>query len=166
VRRERLVELLDYDPESGCFFWKVNRNQMLKGSKAGTVSRNGYIRIFIDGKHYAANKLAWFFVNGEYPRCDIDHINRVRSDNRISNLRKATRSENCQNASLRKNNKTGVTGVCWNPFHKKWQSRIMINGKSIHLGYHDTMLSAAKARSAAKKNYHSFNPEDSNEKKA
>jgi len=166
VTQHRLKEVLDYNPETGVFTWRKTNNQINKGAIAGSPSSCGYIRFTVDGMRYAAHRLAWLYVYGEYPETDIDHVNRIRSDNRISNLRTASRAENCQNASKRKSNSSGVVGVCWNIGHKKWQARIMHNGKSIHLGYYEKIEDAASARLSAKRKYHAFHPEDNNEKTA
>ena len=166
VTQDRLKEILDYDPETGVFSWKKTSNQIKSGSMAGSASSGGYIRFTVDGVRYSAHRLAWLYVYGEFPETDIDHVNRIRSDNRISNLRIASRVENCQNSSKRKSNSSGVVGVCWNIGHEKWQARIMHKGKSIHLGYYKTIEDAARARAEAKRKHHTFHPEDDNEKTA
>ena len=95
---ERVRELLDYNPDTGVFTWKVKRGGKAQaGTVAGYEHVTGYWYIAIDKKYYPAHRLAWLYIHGVEPENDIDHINHQRSDNRISNLREATRSQNCAN---------------------------------------------------------------------
>jgi hypothetical protein len=94
---------------------------------------------------YLAHRLAWAFVNGEFPKSDIDHVNGIKTDNRIENLRLATRSENQCNRGKHANNKSGFKGVNWNQSVKKWAARCMVNGKRTHIGYFDDVALAAAA---------------------
>lgn len=109
-----LVRLLDYNPETGLFTWKAKRCGTKHGSVAGSIDpSHGYRRIKIDGHLYLAHRLAWFYVCGEWPAHEIDHIDRARANNRIANLRPATRSENQCNKPRYSNNRTGAKGVHW-----------------------------------------------------
>ena len=145
ITNERLHELLDYNPDTGVFTWKISRS----GVKAGTVAgaKNcGYIRIRVDGiKHYA-HRLAWQYVHGYDTEWEIDHINRIRDDNRIVNLREASKSCNAKNTCIRRNNNSGVNGIYWNKKFNKWLAQIGINGKRKHLGLYTSLLDAALAR--------------------
>lgn len=94
---ERLRELLTYDPETGEFRWRYTRGCRARGQIAGTVTCLGYLTIAIDGRKYKAHRLAWLHVHGEWPYPEIDHINRIKLDNRLVNLRRATRAENNAN---------------------------------------------------------------------
>lgn len=87
-------------------FLRINR----KGSN-GSIDRYGYLILKIKGKQYKAHRMAWLYVYGEVPSGNIDHINRVRSDNRISNLRCISQADNCRNMTVSKNNETGYKGV-------------------------------------------------------
>src|SRR5262245_57168181 len=93
----RLRELLKYIPETGDFYWKKPRRGMVQGACAGTLINNGYIHIVIDGHAFKAHRLAWFYVNGVWPKQQIDHINGKRADNRICNLREAVQRQNSWN---------------------------------------------------------------------
>lgn len=106
-------ECFSYEGETGEFVWQItNSNRAVRGSAAGNLARNGYLTIFCNGFRYAAHRLAWLHVYGEWPSADIDHINGIRTDNRISNLRSVTGDVNQQNRQrAMKNSKTGVLGV-------------------------------------------------------
>lgn len=143
---DEVNELLDYDKDTGIFRWKVKRNKNFPvGSVAGS-NRDGYIVISLgkNNMHIVtpAHRLAWLLTFGKYPEELIDHINRVRNDNRISNLREATTSENHQNKGAQKNSKTGVKGVC---FRKgRYVAQICDGKKRRHLGQFKDLESAAK----------------------
>lgn len=114
ITQEYLREILTYYPESGLFFWRQSASTKIKvGQQAGGIDPNGYVRIRINRRKYQAHRLAWMYVHGTFPPKDTDHINRIRHDNRISNLRPATRSENKRNTGgPYSNNKSGFKGVC------------------------------------------------------
>jgi hypothetical protein len=147
---ERLRELLDYDPATGLFVWLISpRRNVPVGSVAGTL-RNGYIRIRIEMEAFSAHRLAWFYMTGEWPPGQVDHIDGNRSNNRWSNLRSATNSINQINGKLRSDSKTGYKGVSKPKRGKKWCARIVVNGKRIFLGMfpdpksaHDAYMRAA-----------------------
>jgi HNH endonuclease/AP2 domain len=141
---EYVRELLEYDPITGVFTWRKSRSKISPGQVAGNVSR--YRTIKIDRKHYLAHRLAWFVTFGEWPPNQIDHINGVRDDNRLINLRLATQSENNVNAQTPKN-KTGFRGVA--PHRRKWSAKIRINGRKQHLGLFDTPEEAYRCYCAA-----------------
>lgn len=140
---ERVRELLHYDPLSGLFTRLVSRANAHVGDVAGTDSGRGYLRIRVDGKKYVAHRLAWFYMTGEWPAEQIDHINGCPSDNRWSNLREATRHQNSINTRKRQDNTSGFKGVHWHKSGKKWQAYIKLNGKKYHLGYFDTPEAAS-----------------------
>jgi len=153
ITQARLKELLNYDPETGIFTWRVNR-RATQGSKAGARHpTQGYIAIKIDSVLYRAHRLAWLYVYGVWPPNDIDHINRVRDDNRLSNLRLATRAQNCQNRRIRSDNVTGTTGVCRYKKTQKWRAYIMIRKRQKELGVYDSLAAAILSRKIAEKVY-------------
>jgi hypothetical protein len=157
---ERLKELLDYDPETGVFTWRVSRGGAVDaGDTAGTKDSRGYLQIGVDRTLYLAHRLAWLYTYGEWPKNALDHINRIRTDNRIANLRPATHALNNQNTSVARNNKSGVTGVWRNTRLNKWQAYIRINGQQIHLGLFDQFDAAVQVRRAAERQYHPFRSE-------
>lgn len=142
--RERVLELFNYDPEAGVFARRDRRGGRPAGTEAGTLC-HGYIRIRIDGKYHRAHRLAFLVVHGFIPK-EIDHISLVRNDNRIENLREATRQENSRNTGKYSNNKSGFKGVHLQKSSGKWQAKAQAeNGKQKHLGYFPTPESASAA---------------------
>lgn len=151
LTQSRLKELLNYDSNTGFFIWAVSRRGCVPGRKAGYVRHDGYVCIRVDRRLYLAHRLAWLWINGAWPAdtMDIDHANTNTSDNRICNLREATRTQNLCNVSLRSDNTSGFKGVCWCTQKKRWKARIYISGKQKHLGYHDSPEIAHAAYCAA-----------------
>jgi len=156
VTQDRLKELLDYNSETGIFTWKVNRGGKKKGSIAGATSL-GYRNIMIDSISYQAHRLAWLYVYGKWPERDLDHINLERDDNRISNLRDVSDSENKQNQKMYKTNTSGYKGVHWSKYDNKWRASICHNYKNHYLGTFDNPLDASKAYLEGAKKYHKYN---------
>ena len=140
----QLKELLYYDPDTGDFFWRQSRGSVKSGSRAGRLN-NGYIGIQINQKKYAAHRLAIFYMCGAMPSELVDHINLVTTDNRFSNLRLASKSQNNCHKSKPKNNQSGYKGVSWDAGKKKWLSRVTHNRKVFCLGYYDEAEDAYKA---------------------
>jgi len=152
---ERLSQLLDYDPETGIFRWKQFRRwSAQKGDIAGYVTKKGYRKISIDCVDYGAHRLAWKIVYNEDPSDQIDHIDRDKQNNKISNLRLATNQQNCMNVAAKKNNTSGIKGVYFNKKQQKWIARIGFNYKKINLGSFEKIEDAALAYKNAEKKYH------------
>ena len=157
LSQERLKECLQYDSDTGVFTWLVNPCRNLRvGSVAGTVRHDGYVVIMIDRKLYLAHRLSWLYVHGTLPPDMLDHVNRDPTDNRLSNLRLATRSENAQNQSMRSDNTSGHVGVRWHKRNQKWMAHIGLKQKHIHLGSFTDLSEAIAARKAAEIQYHTF----------
>ncbi len=155
---ERLRELLSYEPETGEFRWRVGRGgTAVAGGRAGCKQTIGYRRIGVAGRTYWEHRLAWLHVTGTWPSDQIDHVNGVKGDNRIANLREATRSENQGNLrQARSDSKTGLLGVHWNKPNKKFMAQIMFSGKQKYLGLFDTAEQAHQAYLVAKRELHPF----------
>ena len=151
-----LQSLLNYDSSTGEFSWKCYGRYSCK--KAGSPHSRGYVSVAVLKKKYLAHRLAWLYIHGEFPKNQLDHINRNRSDNRIDNLREATNSENCQNKTILKNNTTGYLGVTRKSGRVGYESSIAFNGKSRYLGTFKTPELAHAAYLQAKSNLHKFNP--------
>jgi HNH endonuclease/AP2 domain len=144
---DRLKDVLSYDKHTGVFRWKKTLSKRnCEGNIAGSFSKeHGYISICIDGKRYMAHRLAWLYEFGSWPTNDIDHINTIRNDNRICNLREATRADNLHNMSVPSHNTSGFKGVSWHKARGKWRATIKLNRRSIHLGAFNDKEEAANA---------------------
>ena len=153
---ERVRELLDYDPETGVLTWKVRRGGRAHlGAVAGVPDGLGYVSIRVDSRLYRAHRLAWLLSHGRWPPEQIDHINGVRDDNRLSNLREATRGQNMENQRRpRAGNTSGFLGVCWHARSKKFMARITTGGTRFYLGVYPDAESAHAAYLKAKRELH------------
>lgn len=138
-------KMLSYNPDTGELRWLVSSGTVKAGAIASSVNRLGYGRVKILGKMRAAHRVAWALFHGDFPESEVDHVNGIATDNRIANLRLATRSENQCNRSAHKNNKSGYKGVNWNSGVGKWAARCAVNGKRKHIGYFDDVVDAASA---------------------
>jgi len=136
VTHERLLEVIQYNPEDGTFFRKTRVGGMKPGEHAGCIRNHGYRAIDVDGKRYLAHRLAWFYVHKKWPDHFIDHINMDRLDNRIANLREATKAENSRNVKKQSNNTSGYKGVTWSSGNKMWMAQIVSNGKRVVKYFH------------------------------
>jgi hypothetical protein len=149
---ERVKSLLDYDPATGVFRWRVARYGSPPGKVAGTVRKNNeYIVIWIDGSLFMAHRLAWFYATGEWPYPYIDHANCDRKDNRFENLRVATRAQNTMNTKNRNRSSSGVRGVYWSHQNNKWIAYITINSIFSYLGQFDDLDEATRVRAHAER---------------
>jgi len=155
---QRLRELLEYLPETGAFVRRVDPrkdrpSKWKAGSISGAKNAGGYVSVQVDGVPYLAHRLAWFYQHGVWPD-QIDHINGIRSDNRIANLRPATNKQNCENKRVTNSTHGQGKGISFDARRKKWKARIGHNYKVIWLGYFKDAESAAAAYAlAAKKIY-------------
>jgi len=151
-------QVLEYNKETGKFMWKVRVNSKVpSGTNAGTPQNNVYILITIKRKKHLAHRLAWFFEHGEFPNGQIDHINGVRTDNRLVNLRVVTTAENQHNQRKPRagNPYLGVSVVKGT---KYWQAHIAANGKQKNLGRFKTPEEARDVYIEAKKIWHPTAP--------
>lgn len=154
---ERLRALLTYNPETGVFTWRERRGgAALVDTPAGNINSNGYRVIAIDYVRYRAHRLAWLYVHGCWPVSRIDHVNRMRDDNRFANLRQATDAENSQNRSLGRNSTSGYLGVSWCSASGRWAARIKVDGRKKRLGFFASPEEASAAYERAKAIYHPF----------
>lgn len=158
-------ELLDYNPETGDFFWrerdikwfsdkggrytaawcqkKFNRKHA-GGAALTTVSAAGYNTGGVLGYVFSAHRVAWAHAYGQWPSGELDHINRDRQDNRLSNLRLATKTENGHNRAPRGASK--YSGVSWYAPLEKWKAGISKDRVFYYLGYFDSEEEAARTR--------------------
>ena len=152
---DRVNEVLSYDPETGTFRWKVMLScRCPVGKIAGCHAAHGHWRIKIDGRYYFAHRLAWLLIHGEWPDKEIDHINRVRDDNRWGNLRLADHSQNHANCGLRSDNTTGYKGVQFDKQKNKFLALAHKDGKRVHVGFFDDPAEAHAAYCAKSKELH------------
>jgi len=144
---EYVSSILSYDPNTGIIVNKI------EGLEKGYIS-NGYKNIWINGKRYRHHRISWLLFYKEWPPKDIDHKNRIGSDNRISNLRLADQPDNQANVSVRVDNKTGYKGVGFHKSSKKYRARIVRNKKRVDLGKFNTPEEAYEAYKKAAIKYH------------
>lgn len=157
ISQVELKRLFHYNPDDGLFTRLVTTsNSAKKGTVPKSINKDGYYQVRINYKNYVQHRLAWLYMYGELPCGDIDHINHIRTDNRISNLRVVDKSTNNKNLSKRSNNTSGVTGVWWHRKNKKWCAEIKVDGKKVSLGCFFDKSLATKARLNAidKYNFH------------
>lgn len=176
ITAEMARQLLNYDPDTGELRWKCRPLSMFKagewrdarwsqakwntryaGEIAGRINDGGYPLVNMKSyRPYRAHRLIWLMVHGRWPSGEIDHINGIRHDNRLCNLREGTRAENHQNLKAR--HERGLLGARWYEKYGRWRSRIMVDQKETSLGYHDTEEQAHAAYLEAKKRLHLFQP--------
>lgn len=155
LTQERLKELLNYDPDTGVFTRLISLSSRSKvGSVAGFFDSEGYREMRVSGQRCKAHRLAWFYVHGYWPKYQIDHINGIKDDNRLSNLRESTHSENAMNRGVQKNNTSGYKGVSYVKKIMKWQAVIKINKKQKFIGHFDTPYLAHLAYKEASEKTH------------
>lgn len=153
----RIRDFLRYDPETGEFAWiKTPGHRPRAGLKAGKMTRGGYVQIGFGGKHHMAHRLAWFFVHGEMPSSFLDHINGDRADNRIANLRPATREQNAQNRVGPRNKSLpkGVSISLTRTGEQRYRARIGAGRERYNIGIYATVEEAQFAYATAAAQLH------------
>lgn len=151
-----LHALFDLDLDTGSLLWKTSGTGRRHGAgaPAGTIFR-GRVRVGIRKVYYALSRLTWMYVKGEDPgRVMLDHKDGNPLNNRIENLRIASRETNLHNSKRRTDNTSGVKGVSFHIQHQKWQARVALNGTRYLLGYFDTLEEAAEAIRVARVEMH------------
>lgn len=146
------LELFRYDYETGVLYWRWRVNSCVpKTLEAGTQrNSDGYLYVKVHGRNYPVHRVVMLMCYGFYGEgLEVDHINHVRNDNRLFNLRFVTHGENMRNKSVNSKNTSGVTGVCFSKARKKYIAQIKVNREFIHLGYFETLEEAAAARAEA-----------------
>lgn len=150
---DRLRELLDYDPLTGVFTRRMGIKGHAIDDPVGFYNQ-GYHCAWIDGRPYRCHRMAWLYVYGRWPVAQLDHINGIRDDNRLANLREATNAENGRNSKRKKHNKSGFKGVSWHTPTRKWVAQIMFNKQYKYLGLYLTPEEAHQAYVEAAKKLH------------
>lgn len=155
ITHKELLERLEYNPETGIFKRKIPTRGFRKGSVAGWHGER-YVEIRLLDRSYLAHRLAWFYVHGVFPEYQIDHVDGDKTNNRITNLREATGSENLMNYGATIRSTTGHRGV-FKSGKSTWRARAMLYGKRIDLGSFDSIDRANQAYlEFAKKNHKEF----------
>ena len=154
LTEERLKQLLTYDPETGLFTWKVDKKSAKKGSVCGNNTVQPYIEVHIDGTKYLAHRLAFLYQTGRLPQNIIDHINGNGRDNRFTNLRVATTSQNAMNKRKSRNSSTGVKNVTFRKDRGKYAVIVEVNGKGKSFGHHETLELAELVAHYARESVH------------
>jgi hypothetical protein len=150
ITQIRLKEVLDFNYNMGYFTWKKPTGPNCNiGKIAGWKHRSGYRYISIDNITYPEHRLVFLYIEGYIPENTIDHINRIRDDNRWENLREVSVQCNNRNIGIKNNNRSGITGVRFNIREKKWKAQITINSNQIHLGTYNNKIDAIIARHRA-----------------
>ena len=161
VTQARLKELLHYDPETGVFTWRANENLTdLVGREAGWIqkpspqsgSQVSYRKIEIDGRTYYAHRLAVLYMKGRWPKAKVDHSSKDGLDNRWTNLREATTSQNRMNMNVRRDSRLGVKGV--KPQDGRYVAHVVGKGKRRYVGMFGTPEEAKEARDEAADDRH------------
>ena len=141
---EELKRILEYNPKTGLFTRKIDVNNCMARTIAGTERNDGYIYICINNVRVLAHRLAWFYVYGEWPKGHVDHINQMKPDNRILNLREASHAQNNINRPAQINNILGIKGI--KRHGNKYIARLNHNKVPYYLGLFDTLEEAIDAR--------------------
>lgn len=152
ITQKEVKELFYY--ENGELYWRVSRTNRVKvGQRVGSKTMNKYACATVNNKPYKVHRLIFLYHHGWMPK-EIDHINNLKHDNRIENLRPVTKTQNQYNAKLRRDNISGIKNVSWYSQTKKWKVQIKINGKKKHLAYTDDLEFAELIAEEARNKYH------------
>ncbi len=158
-----LHECLEYDASTGAMSWRERPVWHFKNAQAmrcwngryagpiTSVCNDGYIRVQVHNRPYRCHRIAWAFTYGDWPEWHIDHINGIRNDNRIENLREVTIGENSLNKKVYRHSSTGISGVNWDEKLGKWRAHITLKNQRHYLGLFTDVNAAADARKAAEK---------------
>lgn len=171
IDAELLRSLLDYDPITGALTWRPRPREMFKRDSlwkrwnsryAGRgaflqVSHKGYLTGQIFRTSYRAHRVIWAMMTGSWPPDQIDHINGVRSDNRLANLRAVSGQENMRNQRMPVNNTSGAVGVTWDKRRRRWLANLVVSGRCIYIGSYALKDDAIAARRAAQ-DRHGYHP--------
>ena len=154
LTQSQLKKVIHYNSDTGEFTRRKCYFKSMEGQPAGWICKTwGYRLIRIDRIAYRASRLAVLYMDGMFPKDQVDHINHIRDDDRWVNLRVVTLHENLKNLTVQSNNTTGVTGLSWNKASGKYQGKINVNKKRFHLGYFSSLDEGKKAYEAAKIKY-------------
>lgn len=135
ITQSDIRKMFSYSQKTGILRWKIKPSKKVQiGDEAGSINSEGYIQVSIHGILYYAHRLIWLGVYGYLPEHDIDHKNRIRHHNWLSNLRETSHQCNLRNTGNPKDNTSGVKGISFDKSRNKWRVRITINQKLNHIG--------------------------------
>lgn len=152
IALDRLEQFLAYSPDTGDLTWRRTKGAAKAGSNAGTLKTDGYIQVCFDGLLLGAHVIAFWLHHRRKPIGEVDHADRNRSNNRIDNLRDASRSQQRANSRSHIDASSRFKGV--DRHRGKWRARLYVHGRSVHLGYFATEDSAARAYDVAALAHH------------
>ena len=142
-----------FNYREGNLYWKKSpSSRAIVGNMAGSKTKTGYTLVGVNSKLYYLHRLVWLYHNGYLPG-EIDHINQIKTDNNIENLREVTRTENSRNKSPSSRSKTGFSGVHWSKKARKWSVTYMVDGTNTRAGYYGTLEEAISAKLFANSEY-------------
>lgn len=157
-------ECMAYDHNTGVLTWKHRPREhfpspqsfgafakLFAGKEAGSMRKDGYLRVNFHGRIELCHRLAWVLYHGKWPDGHIDHINQNPSDNRIANLRDVSAAINHRNVKMQKNNTSGACGVVWLESRKAWVAQIKVMGKNKRIGQYLLFDDAVAARRLAER---------------
>jgi hypothetical protein len=156
MNQELVKELFVYN--NGALYWNaiILQKPQLYGVRSGTKNARGYRKITVRSKSYMEHRLIFLMFHGFLPDV-IDHINGIKDDNRIENLRAATVQQNQYNANFKSTSKSKIKGVYWEQSTQKWVARIRIHGKVKTLGrFRDVNLADQCCRLAREQHHGEF----------
>lgn len=151
---ENVRELLDYSAETGIFTWKVSKHRHWSvGAKAGYEVSGGYLGVQYEGVQEKLHRLAFLWMTGRMPKI-VDHIDTDRKNNSWDNLREASAAQNALNRNVHKDSKSGVKGLVWDKYHKKWAVYVTLDGKQRLVGRYVSKIVAANVAEEFRKTHH------------
>lgn len=147
INQDKLKEYLHYNEETGELTWiKKPSKKVLPNSRAGSLTKSGYRHIIFDNKKYPEHRLIWFYVHGKFPDGQIDHINHIRDDNRLCNLREVSHSENARNRTKNKSSRVQEVGIWYCKRRKRYIAEITLNQKKVYQRSFENIDDAIQAR--------------------
>ena len=152
ITQEYVRQVFNY--KDGDLFWNIKPNTRVRiGDKAGSQDAKGYLYLSLDRKKYPVHHIVFLYFNGYLPKM-IDHIDNIKNNNKIENLREATYSQNNRNVLLRKDNKSGIKNVFFEKWTKKWKVMLRIDGKRKCFGRYSDVDLAELVAIEARNKYH------------